>query len=201
VSTGVRKVAVRSPSLARETGIVGLACAQIVFWSGVAIAALSTGGSDDPAASLQADEIAFGKLDPAEQRMYRRAIEGLGEAEDARSRTGSWPSIDELVVRRIPPFASDPIDRAGYRWQLVHDKYTYNYVGIPDATDRPTLVIAAIEPEPGTAENVPVDETHHRLGDNTVIHVGVWRGTARTFPAPLAQFPFLDGWRRIAAAK
>jgi len=178
--------------------MVGIAVFQIVFWSGVVIAA-TTPDSDDPASSLQADEIAFAKLDAAEQRLFRRALDGLAEAEDVRSTTGAWPTVEALAARGIPPFAPDPIDHDGYRWQLVRDRYIVNYVGIPGLADRPTLVIAAIEPEPGTGEMVPVDESHHKLADGTVIHVGVWHGTARTYSTPLAQFPFLDGWRRIAA--
>jgi hypothetical protein len=193
-----RTVAIRSPSLGRETKAVAIVLAQIAFWSGVAIAA-SIPGRVDPAAGGQADEVAFAGLDPDDQRMYRRALDGLAEAEDVRSRTGAWPTVAELAARGIPPFTEDPIDRASYRWELVRDRLTINYVGIPDAPDRPTLVIAAIEPEPGAGELAAVDETHHKLADGTMIHVGVWRGSARSIPAPLAVFPFLDGWRRIAS--
>ncbi len=180
--------------------MVAIAVFQIVFWSGVVIAA-TTPDDDAPAASLQADEVAFAKLDSAEQRMYRRALDGLAEAEDMRSTSGTWPTVAQLASLGIPPFVSDPIDRDGYQWKLVRDRYVVNYVGIPIATDRPTLVIAAIEPEPGTSEQVPVDDTHHALAGGTIIHVGVWHGTARTFDTPLAQFPFLDGWRRIVVQR
>lgn len=193
-----RTVSIRSPSKVREARAVAIALLQIAFWSGVALAAAIPERAD-PAAGGQADEIPFGKLDAEDQRMYRRALDGLAEAEDARSRTGAWPTVTELAARGIPPFVDDPIDRAGYRWQLVRDRLTINYVGFPDAPERPTLVIAAIEPEPGASELVAVDETHHKLADGTMIHVGVWRGTARRMPVALAQFPFLDGWRRIAA--
>lgn len=196
-ATGVRTISVQSPSVRRETKIFALAALQIAFWSSVVVANARTGTSD-PAASLQADEIAFAKLDADEQRIYRRALEGMQEIEDWKARSGDWPAVADLAKRGIPPFAEDPIDRYEYRWQLVRDNYTINYVGIPKFTDRPTIVIALVTPEPGQEERVPVDETHHELNDGTMIHVGVWRGTAREVPAALSQFPFLDGWRRIA---
>jgi hypothetical protein len=195
--TGIRTVAVRSPSIRRETQILAIAVFQIAFWSSVVIASTRS-GTVDPASSLQADEIAFARLDDPDQRMYRRALEGMQEIEDAKSRTGEWPSVETLATRGIPPFADDPIDKFDYRWQLVRSRYVTNYVGISGFSDKPTFVIALVEPEPGAEERVPVDETHHQLTDGNMIHVGVWRGTARTHPSPLAQFPFLDGWRRIA---
>jgi hypothetical protein len=74
-----------------------------------------------------------------------------------------------------------------------------NYIGIPTDADRPTLVIAFVEPEAGAAEVTEVDETHHKLADGTMIHVGVYRGEIRAVPpAPISQFSFGEGWRRIA---
>ncbi len=196
---GVRTVSVTPPSVKRETKVVAIALVQIVFWSTVAIGATRTSKAD-PAAGLQADEIAFSKLDADEQRVFRRALEGLAEAEDVRSATGKWPAIEELAARGVAPFTPDPIDRHGYRWTLVRDRYVVNYIGIPTPPERPTLIIAGVEPEPGAAELAEVDETHHKLADGTLIHVGVYRGPLRTAPAgPLSQFPFIDGWRRIVA--
>lgn len=200
VEAAIRKISIRSPSLVRETRTVAIAVFQIALWSGIAIAAQSS-STDDPASSLQADEVAFSKLDAAGQRIYRRSLDGLAEAEDARSQTGNWPTIEELATRGIPPFAEDPLDPAGYRWQLVRDRLAINYVGIPGVSDQPTLVIAAIEPEPGASEMAAVDETHHKLADGVVIHVGIWQGTVRVVPSPLVQFPFLDGWRRITTSR
>jgi hypothetical protein len=192
-------VSVKPPSVARETRAVAIALLQIVFWSAVTINAART-STANPAAGLQADEIAFGKLDADEQRLFRRALEGLAEAEDVRSATGKWPTIEELAARGIPPFASDPIDHYNYRWKMIRDRYVVNYIGIPGWVDRPTFVIAGVEPEPGAAELAEVDETHHKLADGTLIHVGVYRGTIRNVPpGPLSQFPFIDGWRRIVA--
>jgi hypothetical protein len=197
--SGVRTVSVKPPSVRRETAAVALGLVQIVFWSSVAIAA-SRPAKRDPAAGLLADEVSFGTLDAAEQRLYRRALEGLAEAEDVRSATGSWPTVEALADRGVAPFAPDPLDRANYQWTMTRDPLVVNYVGIPRSDDRPALVIAAVEPEPGAMEIIEADETHHELADGTMIHVGVWRGTLRTVPAaPIKEFDFMAGWRRIAS--
>ncbi len=200
-ASGVRTVSVTPPSVQRETRAVALTLLQIVVVSAIAIAA-SRPSKADPAAGLMADEIAFAKLDTDEQRQYRRALEGLAEIEDARNAKGTWPTIEELAARGVAPFAPDPIDRSGYRWTLLRDRLVTNYIGIPTAADRPAFVIAAVEPEAGLAEVVDVDETHHKLADGTMIHVGIYRGELRSVPAsPISQFSFGEGWRRIVGAR
>lgn len=190
-------MSVQPPSVLRETKTVALALLQITVVSAIAIQA-SRPSKADPASSLMADEIAFAKLDADEQRLFRRALEGLAEVEDQRSAKGAWPALEELAERGVAPFAPDPIDRHGYRWTLIRDRLITNYVGIPTNADRPTLVIACVEPEAGAAEVAEVDETHHKLADGTMIHVGIYRGSLRAVPgAPISQFSFGEGWRRI----
>lgn len=194
---GVRTVTVQSPSVLRESKAVAIALLQITVVSAIAIQA-SRPSKADPASGLQADEIAFGKLDADEQRLFRAALEGLTELEDARNAKGTWPAIGQLAQRGVPPFAEDPIDKFGYRWTMLNDKLVTNYIGIPRDAARPTLVIGVVEPEPGAAEVVDEDETHHKLADGTLIHVGIYRGSLRAVPAaPLSQFSYGEGWRRI----
>jgi len=199
-ATGIRTVSVRSPSALRELRAVGIAVVQIVFWTSFVV---SIGMDRQPErgskAEIQFDAVDFATLDDDEQRLYRRSLEGLLEAEDVRTQTGNWPSVEELAARRIPPFAPDPIDRFGYQWFVVRDKTLINYVGIPTDVARPTYVILALEPGPGETDPFAVvDETHHKLGTGLMIHVAVWRGTQRTRPAgPLATFAYQDGWRRV----
>lgn len=193
----VRTVSVQPPSVQRETKNVGLALLQIAVVSAIAINA-SRPSKADPASGLQADEIGFGKLDADDQRLFRATLEGLTELEDARNATGAWPAIEALAKRGVPPFAEDPIDRHGYRWSKVSDKLVTNYLGIPKEAVRSTFVIAVVEPEAGAAEVVDEDETHHKLTDGTMIHVGIYRGPLRVIPpAPLSQFSYGEGWRRI----
>ncbi len=193
---GVRTVSVQPPSVQRETKHVGLALLQIAVVSAIAVNA-SRPTKADPASGLQADEIGFGTLDADDQRLFRATLEGLTELEDARNATGSWPAIETLATRGVPPF-EDPIDRSGYRWSKISDKLVTNYLGIPKDAARSTFVIAVVEPEAGAAEVVDEDETHHKLTDGTMIHVGIYRGPLRAVPAaPLSQFSYGEGWRRI----
>jgi len=201
---GVRTIVVQSPSIWRETGGVIRAVIHIVFWSALIMTASWCQGRHPASATtappvLPVDEIAFRDLDQDSQRIYRMALEGLTEAEDARSRTNEWPTIEQLAARKIPPFTPDPLDRAGYRWRMLRDGTLVNYVGTPDsASKRPTFVISILEPDPGTPidPQAIVDEIHHKLRDGTMIHVGVWSGT-KSLDRPVATPAFEDGWRQI----
>jgi hypothetical protein len=133
--------------------------------------------------------------------MFRRVQASLGELEDLRARTGDWPSVDELAAARLPPFAPDPLDDAGYRWQRLTAGGVINYLGVPDArANRPTLLVVIVEPEPGAPidPSAPVDEIHHRLPDGRMLHVTVWTAPGvRALDAPTSA-PYPEtGWRRI----
>jgi hypothetical protein len=202
-----RTVIVQSPSALRETGGVVRAVIHITVWSALLMGASwfpgrgASGAAAKPATAV--DEIAFRELDADAQRWYRASLEGLTEAEDVRSRSGEWPSVEVLAGRKIPPFAPDPLDRAGYRWRMLRDGTLVNYVGTPDAAaQRPTFVISILEPDPGTPidPQTPVDETHHKLRDGTILHVSVWTGP-KTLDKPAATPAFEDGWRRITMAR
>ena len=171
---------------------------HIVLWSAAIMFATSgeavTAG---PArATLAVDEIAFRDLDAPGQRMYRAALAGLGEAEDARSRTGDWPTVEALAARKVPPFAQDPLDRAGYHWRLLREGLLVNYVGTPAAG--PTIAIVIAEPDRGMAADPQaiVDETHHKLRDGTLLHVSIWTGS-KPLAAAVSTPAFEEGWRRI----
>jgi hypothetical protein len=200
MEAGVRTVVVRSPSVWRETGGVIRALLHIVLWSAAIMGA--TWGSDAAsggaprATTLAVDEIAFRDLDADGQRMYRAALAGLTEAEDVRSRTGDWPAVEALAARRVPPFAPDPLDRAGYRWAILRDGLLVNYVGTP--AKGPTIAIVIVEPARGMAADPQaiVDEQHHKLRDGTLLHVSIWTG-AKPLTTPASTPAFEDGWRRI----
>jgi hypothetical protein len=197
-----RTVTVRSPSLWGEAKYVVLAVFQILFWSAMVTGALRPSGkrASTPAAPGSIGfEVAFRDLAGPEQRMFRRCLEGLTEAEDVRGRTGQWPSVEELAARNIPPFATDPVDTARYRWRLLRDGTLVNYVGVPEGDPaRPALAIIVLEPDPGTPADptAPLDETHHRLTDGTLLHVAVWSGP-KLFQPPMWSPPVEKGWRRI----
>jgi hypothetical protein len=147
------------------------------------------------------DQVAFAALDGEAQRLYRTCLDGLGEAEDMRSRTGEWPTVAALAARGITPFARDPLDRAGYHWTLAREGTELDYEGIPDDRLRPTFIIGILEPDPGTPIDpiATTDEQHHKLRDGKMLHVGIWVG-ARTLDRATAMPRFEDGWRRVTMA-
>ena len=201
----VRTVVVRSPSLTREVGTVLRVLAHVVFWSTALLGAAwhrtrSGPGGATATGGLAVDEVTFRDLRDEDQRMYRQALEGITEAEDVRSRSGTWPDVAELAKRGIQPFAADPLDRAGYTWARLPGKLLVNYVGTPVDAKRPTLLVVALEPDPGSPADpgAVVNETHHRLGDGTMIHVGIWTGGKRP-DAAIALPAYEDGWRRITS--
>ena len=197
----VRTVIVQSPSVVRETGLVLRAVAHIAIWSAAIMGASRCHGRNPNAPRATGglpDVELFRDLDSEAQRVFRASLEGLTEAEDVRSRSGDWPSIEALAAKKIPPFAPDPLDAAGYRWQLMRDGALIDYVGTPSAAGRPSFVISILEPDPSIAADpqAVTDETHHKLRDGTLLHVGVYAGP-RTLTSPMATPPFEDGWRRI----
>jgi len=201
VKPAVRTVIVQSPSVMRETGLVLRAVAHITIWSAAIMGASRCHGRNPNApraAGSLPDVELFRDLDSEAQRVFRASLEGLTEAEDVRARSGDWPSSEALAAKKIPPFAPDPLDAAGYRWQLMRDGALIDYVGTPSAAGRPSFVISILEPDPSIAADPQsvTDETHHKFRDGTLLHVGVYAGP-RTLTSPMATPPFEDGWRRI----
>jgi hypothetical protein len=203
MTADVRTVKVRSPSAWRETGYVARAVAHVLVWSAALMGASLSRGEQQAAAGrpvVALDEVAFAGLDGGSQRMYRSCLDALAEAEATRGKSGAWPTVDQLAAKSLAPFA-DPLDKAGYRWTLLNRGMVFDYVGVPDAASgRPTFLINVVEPEPGMVVDpgVPSDETHHRLRDGTMLHVGIWsipgaKPLADAVPTPA----FEDGWRRI----
>jgi hypothetical protein len=185
-------VIVRSPSPLRETGLVVRIGFHVLLWTAIVMGATHHASLTGEAATAIGD-VAFRSLPGDVQRMYRRCLDGLAEAEAIRAQRGTWPEVGELEV---PPFTPDPIDRAGYRWTLLRDRTAINYVGVPQSG--PTLVIAILEPEPGAVPDPTAytDEQHHRLADGTMLHVAIWEGTKPVTTAMIAP-AIEDGWRRI----
>lgn len=203
----VRTVIVRSPSAWREAGHVLRAIAHVVVWTAALMVASVTRGEQRTAAgkpTVALDEVAFVTLDSSAQRIYRACLDALGETEAARGNTGAWPTVEQLVAKNLAPF-SDPLDKAGYRWTLLTRGAVFDYVGVPDATSgRPTFLITIVEPEPGMIVDpgVPSDETHHRLRDGTMLHVGVWIAAgAKPVETAVPTPAFEDGWRRITMGR
>ena len=206
---GPRTEEVRSPS-GREETLAVLQTAVVV-----ALVTLVVIGAERPhvprgeagmVATLRPapDEVAFGDLPAADQRMFRQLQEGVLEAENVRARTGTWPSVATLRDQGIPPFASDPIDRAGYVWTLARRGPVANYAGTPrPGAGRLGFLVLIVEPDPGTPDDPSAlpDELHHRLPGGPMIHVSIWLVPAAGEPSePVAFAPVERGWRRVTVA-
>jgi hypothetical protein len=167
---------VRSPSLGAELRFVGKALFHVGYWSLFVVFAHPRAAAAD---AMLPFERRLSDLDAEGQRMVSNIREGVVEAEARRSKTGSWPLPEVLAGAIIPPFAADPLDRAGYQWRLVEGKGAVNYVGVPrEGSGKDTFVVVITEPAPGTPPDPQVkeDEIHHRLANGTMIHVGTWTG-------------------------
>jgi hypothetical protein len=202
---------VLSPSAGAETWAVARAAFVVLFVAALVVA-LERGSAENPAAKpdsadvagllAQLDpQVAFRDLPPDEQRTFRQVREGVTEAENLRGATGSWPSVAELREAGVPPFASDPIDRARYAWAYLRKGAVVNYVGVPSVqSGRPSFLVLIFEPDPGTPidPQAKADELHHQLADGTVLHVSVFAGpTLRDLAEPVSETPIGKGWRRI----
>jgi hypothetical protein len=197
---------IRSPSARAETLAVARALFHIVFWSALFVSAQThaialSGPAPAPSSPF---ERRFQDLPFDDQRVYRALSEGVVEAERIRSSTGRWPSADALAASGVPPFAPDPLDRAGYAWRSVQTGTKTDYIGTPSAASgRETFFALVVEPDPGTPDDPsqPADEVHHRLGDGTMIHVTIWTGPplADTREA-VGVLPPDKGYRQVLAA-
>lgn len=179
-SGGVWTREIRSPSARAETWAVARALFFLGYGAVLAVSAEVGAKAPGTAVPLSSPfERSFQDLPPADQRLFRAAQEGELEAERLRSSTGRWPSVETLARAGVPPFAPDPIDTAGYTWQRVETGVKVDYIGTPRAgSGREAFFIVLVEPDPGTPNDplAPVDETHHRLGDGTMIHATYWMG-------------------------
>ena len=204
----IRSVEIAWRSPVEETVLVAKAAVFIVLLSSVAIGverkilgrpAFTASASLEAFGGTPPPQIAFADLPGPAQRVFRAVEEGLVEAEARRSATGSWPSIEDLGRGGIPPFADDPIDRAGYVWQMLHDKNVANYLGVPSKVKtEPAFLIVVREPEPGMliVPGAQADEVHHKLADGTLVHVGGFVGAAGEAPKEL--MPWAPGnWKQV----
>ncbi|MFN8548766.1 MAG: hypothetical protein U0527_12575 [Candidatus Eisenbacteria bacterium] len=196
-------VLVAPPSARRETAFVARLAVQVLLLAAALLAFERSrpSGAASPSFEVRArSEALFADLAPKDQRIVRELEEGIAEAERRRARSGAWPSIEELARDGIPPFAPDPIDHDGYRWQLARDRTAINYAGFPTAPERPAFIVLILEPEPNAPPDpgAQADEIHHQLADGTFLHVTTWMGpNPKSFDRPITWFEYEPSWSRI----
>ncbi len=200
-----RAILVEPPSARAEAWAVARAVFLVVLWAALAVSAetyRATGAGAAPAVSPF--ERRFQDLPSADQRLYRSMQEGVLEAERVRSTTGTWPDVGALAAAGVPPFAPDPLDRAGYTWRRIAGAGKVDYVGTPagDAS-RDSFFLIVTEPDPGTPNDplAATDEIHHRLRDGTMIHVTIWTGPplAERATEAFALLPQEKGYRQVVS--
>jgi hypothetical protein len=194
------------PSARREAINVLRMAAVILIVTWVYLADMASKNVASRAGGAGSDLAPFQKLfpdlDPRGQRMFRSLHEGLLEAENIRSATGTWPTTTILAQGGIPPFAADPIaDRDKYAWTFRHDGIFINYLGRPASPGLPAFLLLIQEPTPGVPpDRTPNDEQHHRLANGDVLHVSVWTHAdgARIADGTLS-LPQTSGWTQLLA--
>ncbi len=201
----VRTVEVVSPSWEGELVWLLNAAAFIVVVV-IYIVAFETVGSGRAASTGPNDgllpfQVLFRDLPTADQRMFRAMQEGAGEAERMRTADGAWPTTASLADDGIPPFARDPLDKAGLRWSERSERLVVNYLGVSPVAGSEAFLILIQEPDPVTGEKAPqpgvVDEEHQLLTDGTLLHVTYWK-SAEPGPRPgIIGDPALAGWTQI----
>jgi hypothetical protein len=200
---GARRVEIEALSARAELLAVVRAAMAIVVgvWMYVASAAGIGGGG----VTAQRNLLPFQKLiadrAPEEQRIFRELQEGLLEAEAARFAAGAWPTPESLAARGVPPFASDPTQRAAYEWSLVQSGPIVNYLGRPKSGDGSGWLLLIQEPVPGVPPDQTFeDEEHHRLADGAMLHVSTWvRADGRAISGRVERMPQADGWTQLYA--
>lgn len=201
ISADPRSISLRPPSGRQETlhvlrfGAVVL----IATWVGVAGDA-GPGAKRTPTSDLLPYQLPLSSLKTADQRAFRLLQEGVIEAERARAAAGQWPTVSALSAQGIPPFAPDPITaRDGYAWSVRRSGFVIDYVGVPSVLTRSAFLLRIQEPAPGDPpDRAPLDETHHRLTDGTLLHVSIWIHPRKTMPSPVvSSVPPDAGWSQV----
>jgi hypothetical protein len=204
----IRSMEITPPSGRREAANVLRVAAVILIVTWVYLAdravprARNAAGVSGAGTDLAPFQKLFPDLDPRGQRMFRALHEGLLEAENIRSATGTWPTTAVLAQGGIPPFAADPIaDREKYAWTFRHEGIFVNYLGRPAAPGLPAFLLLIQEPTPGAPpDRTPNDEQHHRLTNGDVLHVSVWTHTDGAKIADgILSLPQTSGWTQLLA--
>jgi len=191
----IRTVERRSPSARRETLWVGRGVVTVGIVSAL-LAGLGR-GSADADVPLGTYQVRFRDASPEVQRMARELWAGLEDVIRLRTPKDEWPGIRALEEDLVGPFAGI----RGWTWEFRQRGPFIGYLGRPEpGTDHPAYLLHLQEnvPHPG---RVALDEFHRRLGDGTIVHVGVWFHRAPG-PGPEAiRMPEREGWTEVVQGR
>ncbi len=149
----------------------------------------STGGAGNlmPYQTLARDLVS------SDQTMFTDLQQTLIKAEGERAAANRWPDAASLG-----PAGSSP-----YGWMSARQGFFVNYLAKPSGDPSATAWLLLIqEPDPlATPDPAPNDETHHRLPDGTVLHVGIWMHRfGGQVPPDFVRQPEVAGWTQVLMA-
>jgi len=143
--------------------------------------------STGAAGSLMPYQTLVRDLPSSDQALYASLYGQFAGLENARAVTGKWPDAATLEL-------------ASYAWSGARQGFYLNYLAKPasDVSAAAWLLVIQ-EPDPlATPDPAPNDETHHRLPDGTVLHVGVWSHRfGGQVPSDFVRQPEASGWTQV----
>jgi hypothetical protein len=196
-------VEVRPPSDRDEAGAVFLSAVFVVLCVIYIIAfEVYDGAAKKPDRGLLPYQVLFSDLGPVDQRTFRQMREGFDEALLGFGRSGEWPAVARLAADGVPPFAADPLDQSGLRWELRSDGLGASYLGVPTAPgELPAYLVRIQAPDPRAIERLgpttALDEEHRALPDGALLHVTYWRRNGAPAADSTGRDPARDGWTQI----
>jgi hypothetical protein len=186
----MKSITVGASRSRERVGVVALAVlivltlAIYVALRSSALESTGAGGSLMPYQTLVRD------LPSADQTTYADMYRQFAGLENARAVGGTWPEATTLGV-------------PSYQWSKARQGFYLNYLARPEGDSSNSAWLLVIqEPDPlATPDPAPNDETHHRLPDGTVLHVGVWTHRfGGQVPADFVRQPEATGWTQVLTA-
>ena len=129
----------------------------------------------------------------SDQTMFADLQQTLVKVEGERAVASRWPDAKTLELTGSSP----------YSWTGARQGFFMNYLARPAADGSATAWLLLIqEPDPlATPDPAPNDETHHRLPDGTVLHVGIWMHRfGGQVPLDFVRQPEVAGWTQVLVA-
>jgi hypothetical protein len=129
----------------------------------------------------------------SDQIVFTGLQQTLIRVEGERATASKWPDANTLGATGSP----------SYTWTASRQGFFMNYLARPatDAAGTAWLLLIQ-EPDPlATSDPAPNDETHHRLPDGTVLHVGIWMHRfGGQVPPSFVRQPEVAGWTQVLVA-
>ena len=174
-------------------GVLALAVLIVVTVSAYLALRSSALESTGSAANLMPYQTLARDLVSSDQAMFTDLQQTLVKVEGERAAATKWPDPSTLQAT----------ESSSYAWTGARQGFFMNYLARPSTDASGTAWLLLIqEPDPlATPDPAPNDETHHRLPDGTVLHVGIWMHRfGGQVPADFVRQPDVAGWTQVLVA-